>query len=224
MSRAGKRAPWAVSRVETPHEDRYVRRIKERDRWQWLLRRNFRRNFVPRKVAIAFRSGDKNWKSRGWEGTGRADQEKEREREEQGERREKKERDTPVMVHEKTNSVILFGRRAKPSVWRHTFPLSLISSPAHHLSLSRPHLHPRRSRKLDSESTAVLKYKRQRGVSCIEYRAVSAKKSRLFHGRNSVRRLRDNNRFDKETTVTMRDTILCHCSSHHHSNLIRQLK
>lgn len=48
--------------------DRYVRQIKVRDRWQWLLRRNFRRNFVPRKVAIAFRSGDKN---RGEETRGR---------------------------------------------------------------------------------------------------------------------------------------------------------
>jgi len=44
--------------------------------------------------------------------------------------KEREEGTTPVMVHEKTNSVILFGRRAKPSVWRHIFPLSLISSPS----------------------------------------------------------------------------------------------
>ena len=51
---------------------RYVRQIKVRDSWQWLLRRNFRWNFVPRKVAIAFRSGDKN---RGVE-PGRSEQKK----------------------------------------------------------------------------------------------------------------------------------------------------
>jgi len=55
-------------------------------------------------VAIAFRSGDKNWKDR---------DERERDEPREGER---KRNDTPVMVHEKTNSVILFGRRAKLSV------------------------------------------------------------------------------------------------------------
>ena len=125
---------------------RYVRQIKVRDSWQWLLRRNFRWNFVPRKVAIAFRSGDKN---RGVE-PGRSEQkkptetgenkdqrrwakenerkymrkwEREREREREGElgrEWEREESRAPVTVHEKTNSVILFGRRAKPSVWRHT--------------------------------------------------------------------------------------------------------
>jgi len=115
-------------------EDRYVRRIKERDRWQWLLRRNFRRNFVPRKVAIAFRSGDKNWKSRDRQGGGQ-----ERGTKREKDRREKgKEGTTLVMVHEKTNSVILFGRRAKPSVWRHTFPLSLISSSIPSLLVTPP--------------------------------------------------------------------------------------
>lgn len=71
---------------------------------------------MPRKVAIAFRSGDKNWKSRderAARGGGEARDEK-REGEEQ--EKERKEGTTPVTVHEKTNSVILFGRRAKPSV------------------------------------------------------------------------------------------------------------
>lgn len=141
-SRAGERAS---SRGDTSPEDRYVRRIKERDRWQWLLRRNFRRNFVPRKVAIAFRSGDKNWKSRDGRAAAAAaagERRGPKERKTQGRRAKGggggEEGTTPVMVHEKTNSVILFGRRAKPSVWRHTFPLSLISFPVPSLLVSPP--------------------------------------------------------------------------------------
>lgn len=82
-------------------------------------------------------------------------------------RRRRRGNGTTVTVHEKTNSVILFGRRAKPSVWRHIGPLSLISSPCFTpLLVSPPSTHPRRSRKLDFESTAMLKYKRQCAVSC----------------------------------------------------------
>jgi len=56
------------------------------------------------------------------ERVGMRERERERERKEkakkkEGERKEDgKEGTTPVMVHEKTNSVILFGRRAKPSM------------------------------------------------------------------------------------------------------------
>lgn len=59
------------------------------------------------------------------EGGGRGGREKikirENERNRRGrrverERREEEKKRAPVTVHEKTNSVILFGRRAKPSV------------------------------------------------------------------------------------------------------------
>lgn len=82
---------------------------------------------MPRKVAIAFRSGDKN---RGEENqkksteTGENKDQRKRAKENERkcarkterEREEKRRGMAPVTVHEKTNSVILFGRRAKPSV------------------------------------------------------------------------------------------------------------
>lgn len=111
MSRAGKRAPFRgrrhLSGIDTcvglksaTGDSGFYEEISVETlcRAKWPLR------FVPeiKTERVAMRKRERGKRKR---------KKKEGEREEDG-----KEGTTPVMVHEKTNSVILFGRRVKPSM------------------------------------------------------------------------------------------------------------